>query len=292
MTSKALAIALTLLAIPHLTRGAGPLVGGETVYEVREGDTLARIGGFLGADWVTIARDNNLDWRKPIRPGQKIRITTLRIVPRRREDGIVINIPENMLYVFKRGRIDAFPVGLGMPRCDRTACWRTPVGPFTVTWREKDPTWHVPESMQEEMEREGEEVLTVVPPGPENPLGRFAVHLSIPGILIHETIWPETVYQYRSHGCIRMHREHMEPFFEEVERGTPGEIIYEPVKAAAAENGRVYLEVHRDVYRTGVDPGAEARARIENLGLSGQVDWGKVAEVVNRKSGRAEGVTR
>jgi len=146
--------------------------------------------------------------------------------------------------------------------------------------------------MQEEMERKGDEVLTVVPPGPGNPLGRFAVHLSVRGIVIHETIWPETVYQYRSHGCIRVHPEHMEPFFEEVERGTPGEIIYEPVKAVAAEDGRVYLEVHRDVYGKGADPAAEARARIGSLGLSAEVDWGKVAEVVKRKSGRAEDVTR
>lgn len=103
---------------------------------------------------------------------------------------------------------------------------------------------------------------------------------------------PESHEQRTPYGCVRVNREHMELFFEEVERGTPGEIIYEPVKAAAAENGRVYLEVHRDVYRTGVDAAASARARIENLGVSGQVDWEKVANVVKRRSGRTEDVTR
>ncbi len=185
----------------------------------------------------------------------------------------------------------AFPVGLGMPQCDRTACWRTPVGAFTVTRKVRNPTWHVPGSMQQEMARKGEEVLAVVPPGPDNPLGRFAVHLSLRGILIHETIWPETVYTLRSHGCIRVHPAHMETFFEEVEPGTPGAIIYETVKAAA-EDGRVYLEVHRDAYQKGMDQAAEARAQIESLGRSGTVDWAKVEEVVKRKSGRAEDVTR
>lgn len=104
--------------------------------------------------------------------------------------------------------------------------------------------------------------------------------------------WPETVYRLRSHGCIRVHAAHMKPFFEDVEPGTPGEIIYEPVKAAVAEGGKVYLEVHRDVYGKAGDPAAAARTRIESLGVPERVDWGKVAEVVKRKSGRAENVTR
>ncbi len=291
MRSKALVAVLSILVAPHVSRAAA-LVGEETVYVVREGDTLARIGGLLGADWPAIARDNGIDWRRAIRPGQRIRVHARRIVPRHAGDGIVINIPEKMLYLFKGGQVRAFPVGLGMPQCDRTACWRTPTGPFTVTRKEKNPTWHVPKTMQAEMERQGEEVLTVVAPGPDNPLGRFAVHLSIPGILIHETIWPETVYRLRSHGCIRVHAAHMEPFFEDVEPGTPGEIIYETVKAAAAEDGKVYLEAHRDPYEKGEDPAAAARAQIESLGLSDRVDRGKVAGVVKRKSGRAEDVTR
>ncbi len=290
MKSKALVV-LSILMAPCLSHAA-VLIGGETAYVVRQDDTLARIGGLLGADWPTVARDNGLDWRKPIRPGQTIRVDTRRIVPRHAGDGIVINIPEKMLYVFKGTGLSAFPVGLGMPQCDRTACWRTPVGPFTVTRKERNPTWHVPKAMQAEMERQGEDVLTVVPPGPDNPLGRFAVHLSIRGILIHETIWPETVFRLRSHGCIRVHPAHMETFYGEVEPGMPGEIIYEPVKAAATEDGRVYLEVHRDVYEKGMDPAAAAREQIETRGLSDRVDWEKVAAVVKRKSGKAEDVTR
>ncbi len=290
MRSKALIVILSILIAPRASRAAA-LIGGDTVHVVREDDTLARIGGLLGADWPTIARDNGLDWRKPIRPGQRILVRARRIAPRHAGDGIVINIPETMLYLFRGKEVSAFPVGLGMPRCDPTACWRTPVGTFTVTRKERNPTWHVPKAMREEMARKGEDVLTVVPPGPGNPLGRFALHLSMRGILIHETIWPETVYRLRSHGCIRVHPAHMETLFAGVERGTPGEIIYEPVKAAA-EDGRVYLEVHRDVYGKGVDAAAAARARLESLGLPDKVDWGKVAEVVKLRSGRAEDVTR
>lgn len=288
--APSLLLAVVFLFVPDFL-AAGGLMVEQTVYTVREGDTLMRIGGLLGADWERIARDNAMDWRKPLRVGRKLAVSTRRIVPSRSGDGIVVNIPERMLYLYREGRVTAIPVGLGMTRCDRTVCWRTSTGPFTVTRKARNPTWYVPKSMQEEMRREGKEVLTVVPPGPENPLGRFAVYLSMKGIIIHETIWPETVYRYQSHGCIRMHPKHAETVFEAVEPGMAGEIIYAQVKAAS-ENGRVYLEAHRDAYRTGGDPLAEAMRRIDELGASDKVNGETVKAVVEQKSGMAEDVTR
>ena len=70
--------------------------------------------------------------------------------------------------------------------------------------------WIVPESIQEEMRREGKDVLTRVPPGPDNPLGRHWIGLSIGGIGIHGTIAPSSVYHFRSHGCIRLHPDDVE----------------------------------------------------------------------------------
>ncbi len=48
-----------------------------------------------------------------------------------------------------------------------------------------------------ELERKG--VMTILPAGPDNPLGRYAIETSVPGILIHETIKPSSVYQFISH---------------------------------------------------------------------------------------------
>jgi hypothetical protein len=87
--------------------------------------------------------------------------------------------------------------------------WRTPSRTFTITGKERNPLWYVPESIQWQLHVEGKPVLKVVPPGPDNPLGRFALYTSIRGIAIHETIWPTTVFQFRSHGCIRVLPEHL-----------------------------------------------------------------------------------
>jgi L,D-transpeptidase ErfK/SrfK len=137
----------------------------------------------------------------------------------------------------------------------------------------------------------GEPVKTIVPPGPDNPLGRYALHTSIEGILLHETIWPATVYQFRSHGCIRVPSEHLEKLFGEIRVGTRGEIIYEPIKVAVTSEGRVFLEVHRDIYKKLKPIDTEVKMRLEKRGLSSRVDRGKVDKAVQEKSGLAEDVT-
>jgi L,D-transpeptidase ErfK/SrfK len=214
-------------------------------------------------------------------------VNTLRIVPGSITDGIIINIPEGMLYFFKNGELTALPVGTG--KSDRK--WQTPLGRFTITAKAKNPTWHVPRSIQEEMEMNGQPVETLVEPGPDNPLGKYAFKTSMGDILIHATIWPTTVHQWRSHGCIRMLPEHIEKLFPMVAVGTKGEIIYEPVKLAQTSEGRVFLEVHRDIYRKMPSLPGEVKKNIEKRSLTDKVDWNKISVIVNEKSGIAEDIT-
>lgn len=276
---------------PHLSQ-ASMIAGGESVYTVRKGDTVELIGSRLGVSWKQIVRENGLDPQKPLKKGATLRVNTRRIVPLVIEDGIIINIPDRTLYFFKAGQIDTMvPVALGMvPRKD--ADWTTPLGKFTVLRKEKNPAWYVPKSIQAEMEAEGKPVETVVPPGPENPLGRYALKTSLAGILIHETIQPQSVYHFRSHGCIRMMPEHMEKFFERVEVNTPGELVYLPVKVALSHEGRVFLEAHGDFYKKIKDLRATAKAAIEASGLSDRVDWGKVEKVLKDREGIPRDVTK
>ena len=181
------------------------------------------------------------------------------------------------------------PYGVGLGNLE----WQTPVGSFAIVGKEHDPVLRVPKSIQREMERKGQPVKELVPPGPDNPLGRYALHTSLPGILIHETIWPTTIYQWRSHGCIRVLPENMEAgFFELVENGTPGEIIYQPVSVAVSEQGRIFLQVDRDIYKVVKSMEDEARTEIEKRGLSDKVDWAKVENVIKQKTGVAEDVTQ
>lgn len=208
------------------------------------------------------------------------------------KNGIVVNIPDRTLYYFRQGKLAiSLPVALGVAVKTEKYDWKTPTGKFKITAKMKDPTWHVPPSIQSEMEDHGKEVITSVPPGTTNPLGKYAIKTSIPGILIHSTTKPWSIYSFASHGCIRVYPEQMEEFFKEIRVNTPGEIIYKPVKLAVTEEGRVFLEVHRDVYSKSNNLASEARSLIEKQNLSGQVDWQKVESIVRLKAGIAEDIS-
>ncbi|HEY3275509.1 MAG TPA: L,D-transpeptidase family protein [Syntrophorhabdaceae bacterium] len=282
---------LPLLFFATVVSGADLIVGGETRYTVQKGERLELIGARLGVFWKNIARENGLDPEAKVSPGQQIKVTTRKIVPRVVEDGIIINIADRTLYLFKKGQLSTFPVGLGLPLENDFGDWRTPIGKFTIVGKRKNPIWYVPESIQMEMAFNGKTVEEAVPPGPKNPLGRYAIITSIPGVLIHETIRPTSVYRYQSHGCIRMLPESMEKLFPEIQKGAKGELIYEPVKVAVGDDGKTYLEVRTDTYRKVVSMRDHAWKRIEEKGLAGTVDKDRVEQVIKEKSGVAHNVS-
>jgi L,D-transpeptidase ErfK/SrfK len=234
----------------------------------------------------------NLNPVEPLHPGQELRLNTRKIAPHTVDNGIIVDIPGRMLYYFKSDKLEMFfPVGLGMPQWHGLTRWRTPAGSFTITGKERNPTWYVPESLQWQMQIQGKPVLRKVLPGPDNPLGKFALYTSIRGIAIHETIWPTTVYQFRSHGCIRVLSINMEQFYQEVEIGTSGELVYEPIKVAISDDGKVFLESDPDVYGKIRKPLDEVIDRINSLHVAAEVDWIKIRNIVQEHSGIAEDVT-
>ncbi len=268
------------------------LVGAKGVYTVVKADTVRLVAAKLGVSQQHLRSMNALDARAYLTIGQKLAYNNLKIIPRQMKDGIIINIPDRTLYYFKQGAlVTSLPVALGSVVKNEKYVWQTPVGKFKITAKMKDPIWTVPPSIQTEMVEQGKEVITKLPPGPENPLGKYAIRTSIPGILIHSTTRPSSIYSFSSHGCIRLSPNQMEELFPQIKVNTKGEIIYKPVKLAVTEKGRVYLEVHHDVYNKSTSLVAEARQMVEKQKLSELVDWEKFKAVVKRKSGVAEDIS-
>jgi len=69
------------------------LVGGEFSYTAKRGDSLISIGARFGVDAAVIAADNNLSASSPLKLGQVLHINNRHIIPKRVEEGILINIP-------------------------------------------------------------------------------------------------------------------------------------------------------------------------------------------------------
>lgn len=269
---------------PEAGLAAGTIVGELFDYTIRRGDTLSGIGARYGVDVGTLASRNGITARSRLRPGQVLRVDNRHIVPRMLDDGIVINIPQRLLFHFEGGRLVGwYPAAVGQP-----GSWGTPTGSYEVATRERNPVWDVPVSIQREMRRKGERVRTRVPPGPDNPLGKYWLGLSLPCCGIHGTNAPESIYTFQTHGCIRLAPNHAEELFSRVAVGTPVEIVYEPVLAARDRSGEVFVEVHPDVYGRG------GRVQFERLaaaarakGLEPALEGYRWEEIVRREEGIA-----
>lgn len=272
-----------------LANGQPPLprqvTGGDSDYIVQPGDFLIAIGARFGLPPTLLARDNAVPYEALIHPGQRFRIHNPHIVPAGFDDGILINIPQRMLFHFSQGTLQAaYPVGLGKPD------WPTPEGEFRIVAREANKTWKVPVSIQEEMRRENRIVLEEVPPGPDNPLGAHWLGLDIWGYGIHGTLAPSSIYHFRSHGCIRLHPLDIAELFERVSVGTRGRLIYQTVLLAVDDDGRILLEVHPDIYNQSVDPAQTVRRLAEAHGLNPAIDWSTVETVITAQDGLAREV--
>lgn len=175
--------------------------------------------------------------------GTEVIIPSHYVLPSSPRKGLVLNTPEMRLYYFpepKAGEpaeVQTYPVSIG--RMD----WATPLGETRLVSKEKDPAWRPPESIRAEHEADGDPLPRVVPPGPDNPLGRYAMRLGIPGYLIHGTNKAFGVGMRVSHGCIRMLPEDIEALFPQVPVGTAVRIINQPAKAGWYGD-KLYLEIH------------------------------------------------
>lgn len=279
----------SIVVFPASAQQALPPISRQVIGDVREvtvapGDMLSWIAGRVGVPWRTIADRNHIANPDLIRPGQRLSVDTHRIVPGDATDGVLINVPEAGLYFFRRDGGEArYPVGLG--RSARK--WQTPLGSFTVLYKESDPTWEVPKSIQEEMRAEGQVVQAKVPPGPDNPLGKYWIQLSAWGYGIHGTPFPSTIGVYVSHGCIRLGDEGIGAVYRDVRRGTAVRIVYEPVKLALTADGEIWAEANRDVYRLGAPGEDQVVAALRRVGVLGRVDLAALGRVLSSKSGVA-----
>ncbi|MGC2061967.1 MAG: L,D-transpeptidase family protein [Thermodesulfovibrionales bacterium] len=285
-------VLLMLIIFFPSSASAGLLLQHHFTYTVAGGDTLTSIGGRLGVSWKEIADDNGLDPGKPLKAGLNLLITASAIIPETMERGVVIDLPGRMLYLFESGvPLMSVPVGLGMPKKKGQRGWETPVGKFQIKGKLKSPDWKVPESIQEEMRREGLSVKESYPPGPKNPVGGYVLQTTLPGILIHDTIDPSSVFRFMSHGCVRVLRKDMEQLFDSVRSGMAGKIVYSPVKIAELGDGTIFMEVNRDVYKKISDMQGEARKLLKKAGLFRKVDMKKVEQLVQAGTGIPEDIT-
>lgn len=256
------------------------VVGAPFYFKARAKDTL-----------LDIARQNNLGYAdmRQANPkvdmwvpgaGTEVMVPAIFVLPNVPHEGIVINRAEKRLYYFPPDRPDEvriYTISVGKDAMG------TPLGTFKVIEKRENPVWTPGPNVRAMHAARGDILPATVPPGPDNPLGRYAMRLSNPDYLIHGTSMPWGIGMEVSGGCIRMYPEGVEELFPMVGLDTPVAIIDQPYKVGWRGND-LYLEVQtgeksvRQSARSVIPEGIANAADVE-------IDWGLVERAVKEDTG-------
>ncbi len=261
------------------------IIGQVITVEAQSGDTLLKIANDYNIGWHEIMEANPDVNPQRLHWGQRIVIPTAYILPPFRE-GIVINLAELRLYYFSPDKkyVYTYPVGLGRRE------WRTPVVDSVVVNKKQDPTWFVPNTIRDFVfEQTGKELPEFMGPGPDNPLGQYAIYMQKAGYLIHGTNQPWSVGKLVSSGCIRLLPPDIEELYNNVHIGQKVRIIHHPYKLGW-NNGKLYLEAHLPVNIA--DPishlniiSADDAIRDAVKGHDVKINWERVEQTIQHQLG-------
>lgn len=220
------------------------VIGSLTTVTARAEDTLLALARRHGLGYEDIVRANpGVDAWLP-GEGTAVLLPTRFVLPPGPRRGIVLNLAEYRMYYYPAPRDGESAVVMTYPMSIGRMDWETPLGRARIVAKSRNPTWYPPDSVRREHEADGRTLPRAVPPGPDNPLGAFAMRLNLPAYLIHGTNRPAGVGMRVTHGCIRMFPEDIEFLFEHVPVETQVMIINEPIKMGW-DGEELVLEVHR-----------------------------------------------
>lgn len=166
-------------------------------YEVKPGDSLAKIAKKFNTTYAFIMRINNKS-RTLIKIGERLKIL-------KGELSLLVDKSDYTLTILLNGHfIRQYPIGIG--KSDKT-----PVGEFIVDNKLINPTWYSPEGVYQYGH-------------PKNVLGTrwigFEDRNDLYGYGIHGTANPDSIGRNMSNGCIRLRNENVEELFDFVKTKT------------------------------------------------------------------------
>ncbi|WP_262965074.1 L,D-transpeptidase family protein [Methylobacter psychrophilus] len=214
----------------------------------KQDETLLDIALRFSLGQMEIVHLNQKVDRWLVKKGEVVRLANRRILPDTPHRGIVLNLSEYRLYYYPNAQPDmpaqvmSYATGIG--RQD----WRTPLGYTRVSKKVRNPSWYPPESIRREHARNDDPLPRVVPPGPHNPLGAYALYLALRGYLIHGTDIDKIygIGMQITHGCVRMYPNDIEELYYRASVGTPVYIVKQPIKVGWL-NSTLYIEAHPDL---------------------------------------------
>ena len=272
-----------------LPSGTSPIIGQLTIVSTRFDDTFLKLAEQFGVGYEEMILANpTVD---PWLPGEgtQVVVPTQYILPDSKREGIVLNLAEMRLYYYPESPegtpqyVYTYPISIGRQG------WDTPVGLTRIIRKKKNPTWYPPKSIREEYKRKGKPLESVVPPGPDNPLGKFALYMALPSYVIHGTNEPRGIGMRVTHGCIRLRPDDIKDLFHRISPDTPVTIVNQPYKVAWHRN-RLYAEMHPGTEESS-KPGSNLTQLVRTItgaadtGNGYRVDWRLAKRLAKGKTG-------
>jgi L,D-transpeptidase ErfK/SrfK len=260
------------------------VVGRSAYIRLVRGDTLPDIARHfgLGLNGVSAANPGVDVWVPEA--GSRILLPLSFLLPDAPRKGIVINLAAMRLFQYagegEASSVFTCPIGIG------TEERPTPMGQMYVKRKATKPTWNVPASIAEDHRKKGDPLPKKVLPGPDNPLGEYALYLSKDTYLIHGTNKPASIGLRATNGCIRLYPENIERLYANTPVKTPVNIVYQPYLIGRC-NGVLYMEAHapfEDMKSSELEKIYAKLKKIEKE-LGGQFDWERIRKIVAEARG-------
>ncbi len=285
----ALSSAATASAATYLLPPPGDnLIGFSHYTFIQSGQTLQDVARANDIGYYDIIQANPTINPEDVKPWEKILIPSTYILPDAPQTGIVINTASLRLFYYppNSNTVQTFPAGMGMQGM------ATPTGQFHIIEKMDHPAWYVPASEMAEMAKQGMYLPKVMPAGPENPLGEYALRLNKRTYLIHGTNTPATVGRRASAGCLHLFPEDILSLFKQVDVGTSVNIVDQPFKATLVGNTvyfQAYQPLREDRVYWGNNPTSVWQGVIQqtltNTNPPAQIDWQKAQAMVSEQTG-------
>jgi L,D-transpeptidase ErfK/SrfK len=288
LSGVALLASMNAFATQYTVPPANESIIGQVQYQsTGSGDNVVSISQKYDVGYNSIVKANpQINMDRALSSGTRIKLPTQHLLPNQPREGIVVNLPEMRMYYYIPGtsKVVTYPIGIG--KIGKTI----PITPAVITKKAKDPVWVPPDDIREfNMTQNNIALPQVMPPGPDNPLGPYAIYMSIPTFLIHSTIYPESIGKRASFGCIRMYEKDIKDFFPSITSGIPVVIANSPIKVGWQDD-RLYMEAHAPLeeHSEAVDstlPGTVAMINNMTKDQDTLVDWQAVAFMEKERDG-------
>ena len=285
-----LLVSQSVLAVSYpLPPEGSRLVGSVQVVTVPQGNTLP-LEAFAAQYGQGLS--NMLEANPGVDPflpkaGSELVIPQQVILPDTVRQGIVVNVAEMRLYYYPKdsNTVEILPIGIGQAGRETPRNWVT-----AVERKQEGPTWSPTPNTRREYAKEGKTLPAMVPAGPDNPMGLYAIYI---GKLyaIHGTNANFGIGLRVSQGCIRLRNDDIKYLFDNVPVGTRVQLIDQPVKATVEPDGSRWIEVHEPLSRNRAEFESTHKVPLPltpalHAVIKGEgVDALKAAEVLERRSG-------